>query len=97
MHLAVEADFFENILAISFEATVEVMQGKSRKIAQYPIEDFRWPAFMPRVESALFPTADHVIAFVKLGEHSWDLFRIVLKIRIHRDDDFAGRLPKPSG
>ena len=45
----------------------------------------------------LFPAAYDVVAFTELREHPGDLLGIILQIRIHRDDDLAGRFCEARG
>ena len=45
---------------------------------------------MPGVVTLAFPSTDDIqVVIVELGEESWDLGRIVLKVGVHRDHQIA--------
>ena len=39
----------------------------------------------------LFPAANDIVAFTEFRNHPWNFLGIILQIRVHGDDDLAGR------
>src|SRR5262249_34284557 len=92
MQLAVELNFAQNLAAIGFEGSAEVVELDAAKFGHQPICcAARNLAHEPVVAAGIAPAADEVVAFFDFFEEFWNLFGIMLQIAVHRNDDFTAR------
>src|SRR5438309_1655631 len=68
------------------------MQVDLIDLAQHQIEDTTRKYFMPWIQPSPFPTGHDVAPLLHLFEEARYLLRIVLQIRVHREDKIAGAL-----
>ena len=90
VHFAVNLDAFDHLVAVGFQAAVEVVQLDSGSQPRRAVEEFTRQRLPDRIEPALFPSADQVVSL--FGNHPVqfrDFVRRVLQIGVHRDHDVA--------
>src|SRR5437764_15196829 len=92
MHLAIEMHVFERLAAISLQRTAIIMKRYTADSRNQRISNLRRNlARNERVLAILSPAGDDVIAFVDLVEQPRDVRRIVLHVRVHRNEDAPAR------
>lgn len=43
------------------------------------------------------PSADDIVPLIEFGEHPGDVYRVVLQVGVHQDDDLACGMVNPGG
>ena len=93
MHLAVDFDVLDHVVAVGFQSAVEVVQvSDTADFSCRGVEEFGRESFRERVVAFLFVARDEVVAL--FHDHSsqfGNLVGRVLQVGIHRDDDIALR------
>ena len=90
MALAVQPHVVEHLGPVRLQAAVHVVQLDPRRQPRRGVVDPRDEAPDERVVPVALPARDDVEAVVELRQEIRDLGRVVLQIRIHRDDHVAG-------
>src|SRR5262249_15710829 len=94
MQLAIQPYFAEDRGAITFHATVMIVQPHPCQPADREIEDAARDDLVPRIVAHALPAADHVEAVVHACEGARDFMPIALQVRIESQDNVAARGPK---
>src|SRR6266571_4849593 len=72
------------------------MQMHACQSADQAIEDARGKRLRNRVKTGILPASDQVIAFIKLCQEVGNLFRVVLQVAIHRENNVTTRSAETS-
>src|SRR5271165_4032573 len=92
MEFAVERKVLNGLPAISLEGSAEIVDRDSGELGHHPIGDAAWQtACQPSVPPLGSPPADDIESFLDFRDEARDLFRVVLQVAIHGDDDVAAR------
>ncbi len=98
MKLSVEVDVFENLGSVGLEGGAEIVEVHSGGLRHQPVRDTGWQAAGESVIGTLVaPAAGNVVAFVDWPKQRGDVFRGVLKVAIHGNDDVALGFVKAGG
>src|SRR5262249_39554745 len=90
VQLAVELDFAEDFAAIGFESCTEVVEVDAAEFGHQPIcGAARNLTHEPVIATGGAPAADSVVALFDFVEELGNLLGVVLKIAVHRYNDFA--------
>src|SRR5271169_5697546 len=90
VQLAVKRNLLENIAAIGFECSAEVVDIDSAQLGHQPVGATGWNTAKPEIIHAMFaPPADNVVTLVDFLEKNRNVSGVVLQIAIHGDDVFA--------
>src|SRR5215470_15273016 len=96
MQFAVQGHLLENLSAIGFERSSEVVNINTAELRHQPICAARREAAQPEIVNAhLAPAADDVVSLGNLFEKNWNVGGIVLQIAVHGDDVLAARMIEP--
>src|SRR5215831_7884131 len=90
VQLAVELNFLNDFAAVGLEGRAEIVQFYSGELRHHPIGGAaRDLPHQPVVAARIAPSAYQVVAFFDLFKEAGNLFRIMLEVAVHRDNDTA--------
>src|SRR3989442_860685 len=90
VQFAVERNVLNNFPSVCLKGRAKIVEWDSRELGHGPVRDpARQAAGQPRVPSLRAPAADDVVALFYFGDKGRDLFRIVLQVAVHGDDNVA--------
>ena len=92
MQFTVEWNVLNDFSTISLKGRTKIMELDSGELGHHPVRNpARQPACQPPVPPLGSPPADDVVSLFNFGHEGGDLFRVVLQVAIHGDDDVAAR------
>jgi len=90
MQLAIKSNVSDHLPSIGFEGCAKIVQLHARKISHHPVGNAAGQSSSePGIFSFHPPAADDIVAFRHFQKEMWNIFRVVLKVPIHGDDDVA--------
>ena len=90
MQFAVELQVFDSFAAVGLERRPKIMQVQAAKAGHEPIRSAtRKLPCQPGIVPFEPPAANDVITLADLRDECRDFGGIVLKVSVHRNDDFA--------
>src|SRR5699024_6952176 len=89
MEFSIEPDALGHLAAIRFKTAVEIVKLHAGGLANRPVENLAWEGFAEGILPPLLPAGNEVIPLVEQLQKPVDLFRVVLQVAVHSDDDIA--------
>src|SRR6202030_1452303 len=90
VQLAVKLDLLQNFPPVRLEGGPKIMQIDPGKLGHQPVRNAaRHAAHQPVVSPLVAPAAYQIVAFFDFFKEARNLFRVMLQIAVHGDDDFA--------
>ena len=92
MQFTVELNFLNDFAAIGFEGGAKIVQVDTGQFRHHPVGNAAGNlAHEPMVAARVAPAAHEIEALFDFLEKPGNLFRVVLQIPVHGDDDLAAR------
>src|SRR5579875_585399 len=79
----------DHLTPVGFEAIIDVVQVHAGHFADHAIEDARRKRFRDGVKARELPARYEIISLVELRQEIRNLFRIVLQVAVHSENDFT--------
>src|ERR1700693_2599240 len=77
--IELQLGIFNHLTAISFKATVNIVQMDTGHFTYRSVENARWECLGERIKARKFPASDQIIAFIEFLKIAWDLQWIILR------------------
>jgi len=98
MHFSVEANVPHDVPPITLQGAAVVVQVDTTDPTDQAIGKVRGkPSGEPAILAVLSPAVDHVVALFELFHDEGDILRVILKVRIQRNDDLSPGVIKSGG
>src|SRR5205807_2940069 len=92
VQFAVKLNFLNDFPAVGLEGGSKIVEVDSRELCHHPIGGAtRKLPHKPVIPPVVAPAAHQVETFLDFFQKARNLFRVVLQIAVHRNDDFAAR------
>src|SRR5207237_8053979 len=95
MELVIEAYLPADLGPKTLHARVVIVQPNACQPTYQEIEDAARNDFMPGVMTDALPAVDHIQTLVETSQQRADLFRIILQVGVHGQDDVASSRVEP--